>query len=79
MGSFVLAYWDNKILVTMAVPLVATNASFVMTIGLFVTKDVYLAVTAALYLSKAIVLTSRVMSFVTSFTVLVYVAINGGL
>ena len=63
----------------MAVPLVAKDASFVMTIGLFVTKDVYLTVTAGLCLSKAIVLASRVVSFVTSFTVLVYMAINGGL
>jgi len=65
--------------VTTALPLIATDASFVTRIGLFVTKDVYLAVTAGLCLSKAIALAGRVVSFVTSFTVVVYVAINGGL
>jgi hypothetical protein len=65
--------------VTTALLLVATGASFVTTIGLFVVKDVYLAVTAGLCLSNAIVLASRVVSFVISLTVLVYLAINGGL
>ena len=66
-------------MVTTALLLVAIDASFVTTIGLFVTKDVYLAVTAGLCLSKAIALAGRVVSFITSFTVLVYVAINEGL
>jgi hypothetical protein len=64
--------------VTTALLLVTIDASFVTTIGLFVTKDVYLAVTAGLCLSKAIALAGRVVSFVTSLTMLVYVAGDTG-